>query len=166
MNVDPARLEIRRYLPGDAATTLTIFTTSITHTAAGDYSPEQTQAWAQPGERDPGAWNDSMTGRSSFVAIWDGQVVGFSDVTDRGYIEMLFVAPEHLGCGIARALLREAERRARERDASALTADVSITARRFFERHGFSVERRQEPVRRGVRLVNFRMRKSLRKTRV
>ena len=34
-----------------------------------------------------------------------------------------------------------------------LTADVSISARPFFERYGFTVEEEQHPVKSGVRLV-------------
>jgi len=47
---------------------------------------------------------------------------------------------------------------ARSEGTPALSADVSITARRFFERHSFTVEAEQHPVKAGVELTNYRMR--------
>lgn len=158
----PQTLAIRPYKTEDASATLAIFTSAITTTAAADYSPEQIQAWARPGQREVGRWDASMQKRNSFVVATSGEVIGFSDVDEHGYIDMMFVAPEHQGRGVARALLGEAERRAREFGATDLAADVSITARPFFESRGFVTEQRQEPIRQGVKLVNFRMRKSLR----
>ncbi len=161
MSTTPQHPSVRPYQAGDAATTLRIFTTAITTTAAADYSQEQVQAWAQPGQRDAVEWHLAMRKRDSFVATANGEVVGFSDVDEHGYIDMIFVDPQHQKQGVAHALLEEAERRANELHATSLTADVSITARPFFERHGFSIERRQEPVKLGVKLVNYRMRKLL-----
>ncbi|MGL3148740.1 GNAT family N-acetyltransferase [Microbacterium sp. A82] len=152
---------IRSYAETDAAATLAIFIDAITITAALDYSPEQVQAWARPGQRNTVSWNLSMSGRTSFVATVNDEVAGFSDIDEHGYIDMLFVAPRHQRKGIARALLAEAERRFREHGGTCVTADVSITARPFFESSGFSVEQEQHPVRQGVSLVNFRMSKSL-----
>lgn len=161
MSSPPTRPRIRPYEHADAGITLAIFTDAVTRTAAEHYSPEQIREWARSGERDAEDWHVSMSSRNSFVATIRDEVVGFSDVDERGYIDMLFVSPRHQGLGVARAMLVEAERQAREQYARDLSADASITARPFFEKHGFSVESRQEPVRQGVKLVNYRMRKPL-----
>ena len=58
-------------------------------------------------------------------------------------------------------LLAEVERRAKERTVPALWTNASITARPFFERHGFVVVSEQHPVIRGVPMRNYRMRKEL-----
>lgn len=102
-----------------------------------------------------------MLARNSFVAVVDGELVGFSDVAGDGYIDMLFVAPAFGGRGVARFLLSEAERRARDAQATQLSANVSITARPLFERCGFEVVRVRQPVIGGVTLTNFHMRKLL-----
>lgn len=161
MTTTPHRSSIRRYQAEDAAATLKIFTRAITRAAVADYSPEQVQAWALPGKRDTAEWHIAMFKRNSFVATANGEVVGFSDVDDCGYMDMLFVDPEHQRQGVGRALLEEAERLARGFHARSLSAGVSITARPFFEGQGFIVEQRQELVKQGVKLVNFRMRKTL-----
>ncbi len=156
-----ASVQVRGYDEHDAATTLGIFIAAVMQTAAADYTPEQVQAWARPEQRDPANWNLAMLGRNSFVATIAGEVVGFSDVADNGYIDMMFVSPRQLRKGVARRLLAEAETQARATHIPALYADVSITARPFFESNGFLVEREQHPVRLGVSLTNFRMQKSL-----
>ncbi|MNW68344.1 putative N-acetyltransferase YafP [compost metagenome] len=50
---------------------------------------------------------------------------------------------------------------AREHGAVELTTYASLTARPFFEKHGFVVVEERQPVLRGVSLTNFRMRKPL-----
>lgn len=159
-SVEP--IDIRAYRESDAAGTLAIFLAAITETASADYTGEQVEAWADPGGRDLAGWGAAMVGRESFVATIDDELVGFSDVSDDGYIDMMFVAPGFGRRGIATRLVAHGEQLARERGVRELTANVSITARPFFERHGFSVLREQEVVRHGVTLRNFRMRKPLR----
>lgn len=140
MITTPHSPSIRHYQAEDAAVTLKIFTRAITRTAAADYSPEQVQAWALPGKRGAAEWHIAMLERNSFVATAKGAVVGFSDVDEYGYIDMMFVDPEHQRQGVARTLLEEAERLARGFHAKSLSAGVSITARPFFESQGFIVE--------------------------
>lgn len=153
---------IRPYREEYAAATLSLFIASVRQTAAADYSPAQIHAWVRPAERDLGSWQLAMGARNSFVALTDGEVVGFADVSADGYIDMLFVSPTFQRQGIGSCLLDEAERQARETGASTLLANVSLTARALFERHGFRVDQVQHPRLAGVALMNFRMSKPLR----
>lgn len=148
---------IRPYLLQDAAATLAVFLDAVTETAAVDYSPEQIAAWSAPKDRDLAAWGRSRVELGTFVAMVDGQVAGFSDVSAEGYIHMMFVSPRFGRRGVGRALLAEAERRATSARDSALTTNASITARPFFEAAGFVVVAQQHPLTRGVRLTNYRM---------
>lgn len=162
MNVsDAPPVTLRPYRPADAAATLTVFTEAITQTAAVHYTARQIEAWAQPGRRDLPSWNDAMSGRATVVAVAGEEVVGFSDVDGDGYIDMLFVSPRHLRRGVARTLLGFVEQQARSAATPELTSDVSIAARPFFESVGFHVVREQHPVKEGVELTNYRMRKAL-----
>ena len=161
-STDAPALVIRPYGEADAAATLAIFLAAVTETAAADYSPEQIQAWARPDSRDLDTWHAAMRHRAGYVATVDGAAVGFSDVSPAGYIDMLFVSPRYQRRGIARRLLRYVEAQARDAQAADLTADVSITARPLFERSGFTVQEERHPVKSGVQLTNFRMRKQLR----
>jgi predicted GNAT family acetyltransferase len=102
-----------------------------------------------------------MQARNSYVATVDGVPTGFSDVDSEGYIDMMFVAPRYLGRGVARQLIAHVEARARQKQLTELTANVSITARPFFERSGFTVEAEQHAMTAGVQLTNFKMKKKL-----
>lgn len=152
---------IRPYRSSDASATLQVFLDAVTRTASADYSPEQIEAWARREDRDPGDWDRARSARATVVAVVGGEVAGFSDVDAEGWIDMLFVSPEHGRRGVAAALLAHVESLAREERAVALGTDASLTAQPFFERHGFVVVERRHPVRRGVVLVNHRMRKPL-----
>ena len=156
-----AAIEVRPYENGDAADTLEVFLAAITQTASADYTAKQIQAWADPDGRDLDRWNAEMASRRSFVAIVGGQIAGFSDVGHEGYVDMMFVSPTFLRRGVARELLHYGETLARGRNVGELSADVSVTARPFFEGQGFEVLAEQASVTRGVTLKNFRMRKSL-----
>lgn len=161
---DQAPIHIRPYQDADAAATLAVFLAAITDTASADYTAEQIDAWANPAGRNLKTWHGAMLARGSFVATIEGDLAGFSDVSQDGYVDMMFVAPRYLRRGVARQLVNHIETRARLAGTHELTADVSITARPFFERQGFIVETEQHPVKAGVRMTNFHMRKSLQQT--
>jgi putative acetyltransferase len=157
--VDP--LVIRPYRSDDADATLAVFIAAITVTAAYDYSPLQVSAWARPEKRNVSDWNRGMVTRDSFVAVIGDEIAGFSDVSAGGYIDMMFVSPHFARRGVATALISLLESRARTSGARQLSADVSITARPFFESQGFAVEAVQHPITAGVQMTNFRMTKAL-----
>jgi putative acetyltransferase len=158
---DVPPIALRAYEPADASDTLTVFTEAIIQTAAAHYTAEQIEAWAKPGRRDLAVWDNAMSERRSVVAVQGGEVVGFSDVDQHGYIDMLFVSPRHLRRGVARTLLGFVEEQARSAGTLELTSDVSVAARPFFERFGFDVLKEQRPVKDGVAMTNYRMRKSI-----
>lgn len=124
-------------------------------TASADYTPDQIAVWARL--RDIAAWDASMRRRQSYVAVVNDQVAGFSDVNEDGYIDMMYVDPEFARQGLARELITFLEKLARSYGAKQLSANVSITARAFFESVSFAVAAEQHPVVNGVVLTNFRM---------
>lgn len=154
-------VQIRAYRSEDARATLEVFTAAVLETASADYTPEQLEAWARPQRRDLTEWNAAMLSRRSIVAECRGAVVGFSDVSRKGYIDMVYVAPEHTRRGIASSLMQHIETLARREQQPLVTAHVSLTARPFFEGQGFVVETELSAERGGVQLTNFLMRKRL-----
>lgn len=155
------RYEVRDYRSGDASGTFAVFVAAVTVTASADYSTAQIAAWSRPEERDLVSWDRTMSERHSFVAVVDREIVGFSDVSADGHIDMMFVAPQHTRQGVARRLLAALEAHARSLGVRRLSADVSVTARPFFTRHGFLVEAEQHPVIGDVQMINYRMTKVL-----
>ena len=149
-------MHVRGYEDRDAVETLAVFTRAVNLTACRDYTPRQLQAWLGD-SHDLDKWCCARTAANTQVAKTGGRVVGFIDIADDGYIDMLFVDPGHGRQGIGSALLGWAERTAREAGAVQLSTQASITARSFFEQHGFVVDEELAPERNGVVLVNYRM---------
>ncbi len=155
------KFEVRPYRSGDASDTLTVFLAAVTVTASADYSAVQIAAWSRPERRDLVGWDRAMSMRHSLVAVVDREIVGFSDVSTDGHIDMMFVAPQHTRQGVARGLLSALDTHARSLGVRRLFADVSVTARPFFAQHGFLVEAEQHPVIGDVQMTNYRMAKML-----
>ncbi len=153
-------VRIRPYADHDGRPTLDVFLAAVRVTAAADYTPEQVAAWAPDGI-DERAWGARRAALHTVVAESDGRVVGFTDVDADGYVDMMFVDPSVGRAGVGSALLAWAHDEAVRLGATALTTNASVTARPFFEAHGFVVEREQHPVRAGVALTNFAMRRVL-----
>ena len=147
---------IRNFRPDDPPLLRAVFHASVHQLTARDYTAEQRQAWA-PLEHDAAQWAARVQARQPFVAELEGEVAGFADLQDSGYIDLFFVAPAFAGRGVAKALMAHIETSAARRGITALSADVSLTAEPFFIKSGFSVERRQQVERAGVVLANARM---------
>lgn len=160
-DIRPASLGIRPYAPGDARTTLAVFLSAVTLTAAQDYSPDQVAAWAQPARREASDWDAQRRSADTFVATLDGQVAGFTDMSSDGYIDMLFVSPRFGRRGVGGTLLWFLEGRAHADGLTQMLANVSLTAKVLFERHGFVVTAERRTQIDDAELRSFRMVKNL-----
>lgn len=141
-------MNIRKYKESDFFALCEIFQRAVKETARRDYSAQQVAAWAQI---DEASWRQKLATSEVQVAVVDGLPVGFISVVGN-YIDLLFVAPEFNGQGIARRLLEPWIVRG-----DVLTVDASITAKPFFERQGFLVVARQNVECRGEWFINYRM---------
>lgn len=151
---------LRSYADGDAEATLLMFRRAIRTLASADYSPAQRAAWASD-DIDLDAWASARRSANTTIATVDDRVAGFTDVSTTGFIDMLFVDPDFARRGVASALLEWATDAAAANGASMLTTHASLTARPFFEHHGFTCDEQRHPALRGVRLVNFAMSRRL-----
>ncbi|HYO17087.1 MAG TPA: GNAT family N-acetyltransferase [Dermatophilaceae bacterium] len=133
-----------------------MFLRAIRLTASADYSPEQVAVWAR-NDIDVESWAAKRAAAGTIVAVVDDAVAGFTDVDGSGYIDMMFVDPRCARRGVASALLARVLNVASERKVDDLSVHASVTARPFFERHGFFVIEEQHSIRDGVTMVNFRM---------
>lgn len=144
-------------MPEDAKLTWNVYYRAVRDTASNDYSSEQVAAWA-PDSVDVAAWNERRLSSHTFVATIERRVVGFSDVTDDGLLDMLFVHPEADGRGIARALVTAVVKKAHELGLPRVHTHASRTARPAFEHFGFEVDRaNQTNWIRGENLPNYDM---------
>jgi putative acetyltransferase len=153
---------IRGYEAGDACAIARLFYETVRSVNRADYSEEQVEAWA-PVVPDKQAWHARMSkpDRRTLVAEEDGEVVGFAELEDDGHLDMLYVRRDAVGRGLGRRLYEAIEGEARGSGVGRIFTEASITARPFFEQHGFRVVREQRVTRREVEMINFAMEKPL-----
>ena len=133
---------IRPYESSDCPTLAQIYYDTIHTVCAADYTPAQLDAWAS-GNVDLQVWDAYFLARHSFVAEMDGQIVGFSDMDDTGYLGRLYVHKDYQGLGIGKALYQTAESAV---DVPRYTLQASVTAKTFYEKLGYrTIEMRQMP---------------------
>lgn len=143
---------IRKYAPGDCEVTASLFRDTIEEVCAGDYTSGQLRAW-QSGCSDLGAWNASLLTSNALVAVRDGAIAGFGDITDEGYLDRLFVHKGYQRIGVGTALCDALEALV----PGGVTTHASITALPFFEARGYERLGANVVERGGERLTNYVM---------
>src|SRR5690242_5908128 len=88
-------------------------------------------------------------------------IAGFAELQSNGHLDCFYCRKEFIGRGVGGLLLKSVEATARKLRVPALFAEVSITARPFFERRGFQLVKEQEVVVRGVSMKNYVMSKPM-----
>lgn len=151
---------IRRADKTDIPTITTLFRETIVHINSKDYPPDEIEDWSS-WHANIGRWEEKVRDQYFIVAIMEGEIVGFASLADDGYLDFMFVHKDYQGRGIAREMLEELEIKALKNGNSMIYSDVSITARRFFERSGFVIEKQQLKKSKKKELINFRMRKKI-----
>ena len=152
--------EIRKYRPGEEEAIREVYVTATRVSNGRDYHPDLIERWATRYE-DLEAWRDRLREKDPFVAVMAGGIVGMAEVDAGGEIDYFYVHPAFQGRGVGRALLVAVEAQARGTGAGVLKADVSITAKSFFEANGFTVTAARDNVILGHPAPNFAMIKRL-----
>lgn len=151
---------IRRYREGEEEAIWEIVFQATRVSNARDYHEDLIERWA-PLEKDMKEWRARLGVQNPFVAEIDTHLVGLAELEDEGFIEYFYVHPDHQGKGVGKALMETVENEARERGFDRLTANVSVTARTFFEERGFEVRESFHKVILGHPAPNFAMEKIL-----
>ncbi|MFG0249977.1 MAG: GNAT family N-acetyltransferase [Phycisphaeraceae bacterium JB051] len=147
---------IRRYQHGDHMFIGQIFYDAVHQLACEDYSREQLQAWAsKPIGFDH--WQQRCETKKPFVKEFCGQVVGFIELDADGHIDCTYVDPNFARRGVMTELMHAVKMHARKRKLTQLYAEVSITAKPFFIKHGFEVVGQNKVEIKDVTLTNFNM---------
>lgn len=128
---------IRRAVDSDAAAARRLHRDSIRQLCAADYPADVIAAWADGSSESRFA--QRIAEQSFWVATDAAQLLAFGSVDiGRNTLESLFVAPAARGKGLALQMLRHLERIAADAGIEVLRLDSSLTARAFYERHGYA----------------------------
>lgn len=146
-------MKIRKYKSEDCAVIAQLFYETVHSVNAKDYSEEQLNVWAT-GKVNLDDWNMSFLEHFTVVALENEIIVGFGDIDKTGYLDRLYVHKNYQGIGIASAICDELESAF---PVDKITTHASITAKPFFEKRGYKVNKEQEVERGGVKLTNYVM---------
>lgn len=137
-----------------------LFVDTITTVCKEDYNSKQIHVWTS-GVGDKKRWQDIMAQQFVLIARDNEKIIGFCTLDNGNYIDLLYVHKDYQRQGIANRLYAQIEKESRRQGENLLTANVSKTAKPFFESVGFDVTKEQTVVRQGVELTNFKMTKKL-----
>ena len=153
-------IEIRRIKEADLPILWQVFSSAIHKVCINDYSPEQVNAWA-PKKYNEDAWKARILDIDPFVAVYQGEIAGYADCQSSGYIDHFFVHASFQSRGVASRLMDQIIQKATVEGVSQLFSHVSETAKGFYCRYGFTVQKKQGVNMGGVWLHNYIMSKNL-----
>lgn len=153
-------IRIRKGNLQDLPEMLLLFQDTITAICQRDYNTAQIEAW-KSGAENKERWQNVMKEQYVFIAESENKIVGFCTLAQGNYIDLLFVHKDYQHQGIASQLYKFIEKEAIHQTQKVLTADVSKTAKSFFENMDFKVIQEQIVNVKGVDLINYKMEKRL-----
>lgn len=137
-----------------------LFTDTVKFVCKADYDDKQIEVWTASIENKE-RWNDIITNQMVIVAQHKNKITGFCTLYKGNYIDLLYVHKEFQRQGIANKLYTYIEKAAKQQAQNKLTADVSKTAKPFFQKMGFTVLAEQKVIIRGIELINYKMIKEI-----
>ncbi len=146
-------ITIQNYYNGVECELFGVFTSAIREVCSKDYSPKQIGAWL-PSEYNAEKWKARLQDIKPYIAKHGGIIAGYADIQKGGYIDHFFVSAKYQSKGVGRALMKALLENS---NSDRVYSHVSITARPFFEKMGFSVVRENTVDMRGVELPNYIM---------
>jgi len=151
---------IRKGQPEDLTELQQLFTDTIKNICKTDYNSKQIDAWAS-GIENKQRWHNILTNQFVLVAQNNENITGFCTLDNGHYIDLLYVHKDYQRQGIADRLYADIEKEAKRQGQKELTSNVSKTAKPFFERIGFKVQKEQNVNVKGVELTNYKMTKMI-----
>jgi len=156
-------IEIFRANENDVEAITQLFRDTIQNVNAKDYPPDEIDDWSGWWTAH-NKWKERIETQYFIKATFKNNVVGFSSLANDGYLDFMFTHKDYQRHGIAANLLSKIERKARLQGNKTIYSDVSLTAKGFFEKHGYIVEKQQLKRSKNKELVNFRMTKNIEQT--
>ncbi|MEH2265043.1 GNAT family N-acetyltransferase [Nostoc sp.] len=153
-------MRLRIYEIADTAGIMKLFYDTIHEVNTRDYTQEQVDAWA-PANMNIDVWIKGLESKFTYVAEENGKIIGFGELEANGHIDRFYCHKDFQRKGVGKKILEQLESKAKYLGVEKLFTEASITAKPFFERHNFIIVKQQEVERRGQKLINFIMEKSI-----
>ena len=138
-----------------------LFRSTVLTVNSKDYTKEEVKDWASCGDSIE-HWKELLA-KNDYIGALDGQgnIIGFSSMDSDGHLHSMFVHENWQGRGVATRLLSEVEKMAQKYGVGKIHTEVSITARSFFEKHGYKTMKKQKQKANQLFLTNYKMEKVL-----
>jgi GNAT superfamily N-acetyltransferase len=131
---------IRKSVASDAPEIAAVLRRSITKLCYDDHQGRKDIIEPWLGNKTPESV-DTWVGSSDAYCVTafadSGEIIGFGMLTRSGEVLLLYVDPEYVGVGAGRELLRAIEDKATTWGLAELMLDSTVTAKRFYEHHGY-----------------------------
>jgi N-acetylglutamate synthase-like GNAT family acetyltransferase len=152
-------MNVRRYKIGEENEIWRLYHNTTRKINGKDYTQEQVERWA-PDQMDAN-WNERIKQKNPFVAEHDGQIIGFVELESNGHIDRFYCHHEWQRKGVGKLLYQAIEDEARRMKINLLFAEVSITAKHFFQSRGFEIVEEESNLICGSPAKRFKMQKRL-----
>jgi putative acetyltransferase len=149
-------LQIRPYQSSDGLQVGKLIYDTVRTINRKDYSETQVETWAP----DPLIFS-TVEESYAYVAEYGEEIVGFGNITSDGYLHRFYVHKDFQGQGIGSLLLEALEKKAKALGLKEIFTEASITAKPFFLKNGYVVEKENVKVLREVSFINYKMKKAL-----
>ena len=130
---------IRQYQSSDCGELAKLFYNTVHAIDPKYYTKEQKNVWAT-GKIDLKKWDESFQKHDSLVAIDEGMIIGFGDISHTGYLDRLYVHPNYQNKGVATAICDRLEQKVTGR----IVTHASLVAKPFFIKRGYKVVQMNE----------------------
>lgn len=129
-------MKIRRYKKSDAEEKAEVHSESVREIASDDYSKQEIEVWSDVEVEQEPLPEEKVRN----VAIQDEIIVGFGEYNrEENEVTGLYVQPDYTGRGIGEKLLEKVEKNAKEQGLEKLTCLSTVTAKDFYQKHGYKV---------------------------
>lgn len=151
-------MNIRRYQISDTEEIIELFYNTVRQINVRDYTLAQVKAWA-PENIDRQKWKQRLSSLITFVVEDDAKIVGFSELGQDGHINCFYAHKDYQAKGVGKLMLARIELEAKNLALNRLYAEVSITAKSFFEKKGFKIVNPQVVEYQETAFINYVMEK-------
>jgi putative acetyltransferase len=153
-------LHLRKAELVDLDPILDLFRNCVFEVCKQDYAPDQLTAWASA-SLNTDRWMEKILNQFFIIALSQDTLIGFGSLQDRHTIDLLYVHKDFQKRGVADTIYKQLLREAQRCSVEELKAEVSKTARPFFEKRGFRTIAEQLRNIQGATLVNYAMVKTI-----
>lgn len=153
-------MKIREYKFGDHKEIADLFYETVHTVNAKDYNSKQLYAWA-PQVINYEKWEKRCKKKNPLLVIKSEKIIGFAEFEENGHIDCFYVHKNFQRKGIGTLLLEFILNKAKQEKIKKVYAEVSITAKAFFEKHDFKLVKKNIVKINDQELINFLMERKI-----